>query len=145
MVTSTPDDRSGCFGSVWVLIRYPVCRCFHSQPPGVPSSSLLKPLKLSDGARFRRKAGRSTGSSETRHPLNLKPYTLILKHDTRHPSVKPSSFLFHSPQKLFEALFNSNVSDPFHNVVFDSACRDRLVVTGRRTGMKMLYWIQTTL
>ena len=55
---------------------------------------------------------------------------------------KPSSFLHNAQHKLLVALFHSTIDDPFHNVVFNSAYTDRIIVTGRRRGMKMPYWIE---
>ena len=57
---------------------------------------------------------------------------------------KPSSFIHNAQHKLLVALFHSTIDDPFHNVVFSSAYKDRIIVTGRRRGMKVPYWIEIT-
>ena len=84
-----------------------------------------------------------------RRIVNIKAsyYSSVTNHvvwRTAQYPRKPSSFLHNSQTKLLEAVFTSNVSDPFHNVVFSPAFKDRIVVTGRRRGMKMPYWIETT-
>ena len=56
------------------------------------------------------------------------------------PSAIISGFQFST---LKEA-FLSDYSDPVHNVMFSSAHRDRIIIKGRRRGMQIPYFLETT-
>ena len=84
-----------------------------------------------------------------RRVVNIKAsyYSRISNHTVwrtaNYPS-KPSSFLYKAQQKLLEAVYATDLSEPLHNVVFTSVYKDRIISTGRRRGMKMPYWIEIT-
>ena len=40
-------------------------------------------------------------------------------------------------------VFNAPREEPFHNVVFCAAHKDRILATGRRRGMQFPYWLET--
>ena len=57
---------------------------------------------------------------------------------------KPSSFLNTAQLKIISTVYHADPTEAVHHVVFSSAYRDRIIATGRRGGMKMPYWIETT-
>ena len=76
-----------------------------------------------------------------RRVVNIKAsyYSRIPNHTvwrTANYPRKPSSFLNTAQIKMIDAVFNADPSEPIHHVVFSSAYRDRIIVTGRRRGMK---------
>ena len=58
-----------------------------------------------------------------------------------HPTL-PSGRLHWVQYKRFVAVFQSDMQDPIHNVVFNSPYKDRILNQGRRKGMQFPYWIE---
>jgi len=48
---------------------------------------------------------------------------------TANYPTKPSSFLYNAQQKLIEAVYSTDLSEPLHNVVFTSVYKDRIIAT----------------
>ena len=46
--------------------------------------------------------------------------------------------------KMLTEVFFADLDKPLHNVVFASAFKDRIRVTGRKRGRKKSYWVETT-
>ena len=59
---------------------------------------------------------------------------------TRRPSYLLSEF----QKKIMRQVFRAGMSNSLHNVVFNTASRDRIVIRGRHRGHKRPYWLQTT-
>ena len=57
---------------------------------------------------------------------------------------KPSDTLHKLQIKMLDQVYSSPIEDPLHNVVFCSAYKDRIQVTGRRRGGKIPYWLEIT-
>ena len=57
---------------------------------------------------------------------------------------RPSDRLANLQYKMMHAVFTSPMEDPLHNVVFNAAYRDRIVIKGRHRGRKRPYWLETT-
>ena len=57
---------------------------------------------------------------------------------------RPSDRLSKLQYKMMSEVFNSPMEDPLHNVVFNAAYRDRIVIKGRHRGRKRPYWLETT-
>ena len=76
-----------------------------------------------------------------RRLVNIKAsyYSRISNHvvwKTAGYPIKPSYFLLNSQYKILSEVFHTDSSMPLHHVVFNSACRDRIIVKGRRRGWK---------
>ena len=63
---------------------------------------------------------------------------------TANYSKKPSERLHKMQYKMLKEVFFADIDNPLHNVVFASAFRDRIRVTGRKRGRKKAYWVETT-
>ena len=57
---------------------------------------------------------------------------------------KPSDTLHKLQIMMLDQVYSSPIEDPLHNVVFCSAYKDRIQVTGRRRGGKIPYWLEIT-
>ena len=57
---------------------------------------------------------------------------------------KPSDTLHKLQIKMLDQVYSSPIEDPLHSVVFCSAYKDRIQVTGRRRGGKIPYWLEIT-
>lgn len=60
-----------------------------------------------------------------------------------HPR-KPSDYLKASQLKMLKEVYSLPQDSPIHNVVFCSAYRDRILTQGRRRGMQIPYWLEST-
>ena len=56
--------------------------------------------------------------------------------------TKPSETLLSLQQNNFVEIFTTPIEEPYHNVVFATAFKDRILVKGRRRGMQIPYWAE---
>ena len=63
---------------------------------------------------------------------------------TANYSKRPSERMHKMQYKMLKEVFFADLDNPLHNVVFASAFRDRIRVTGRKRGRKKAYWVETT-
>ena len=57
---------------------------------------------------------------------------------------KPSQTLNKLQLNMLHHIYQASITDPLHHVVFCSAYKDRIQVTGRRRGGKIPYWLEIT-
>ena len=57
---------------------------------------------------------------------------------------KPSTMLKYQQYKMMVELFQADLTQPIHSVVFSSAFKDRIISQGRRRGMQFPYWLEVT-
>ena len=56
---------------------------------------------------------------------------------------KPTDTLHKLQMKMLQQIYNASINEPLHHVVFSSALKDRIQVTGRRRGGKIPDWLQS--
>ena len=84
-----------------------------------------------------------------RRAINIKAsyYSQITNADVYaqagHPR-KPSESLVAAQHKMLHEVYSLPQDSPVHNVVFCSAFRDRIYTQGRRRGMQIPYWLEST-
>ena len=57
---------------------------------------------------------------------------------------RPSDRLNKLQYRMLSEVFQAPMDDPLHNVVFNSAYRDRIQIRGRHRGRRKPYWLETT-